>query len=105
MSHVAERGFAVTTQDVADVAPIKARYGVPAALHSCHTAVVGGYAIEGHVPADLVARLLRERSAVAGLAVPGMVAGSPGMGMGDRHDPYDIVSFTRDGTTAVYASR
>jgi hypothetical protein len=105
VAHAAANGFAVTTQDVADVAPIKAKYGVPPALHSCHTAIVGDYAIEGHVPADLVAKLLRERPALAGLAVPGMVTGSPGMEMGDRRDPYDVVSFTRDGATAVYASR
>lgn len=105
VAHAEANGFAVTTHDVGDVAPIKARYGVPEALHSCHTAVVGDYAIEGHVPADLVTRLLRERPAIAGLAVPGMVAGSPGMEQGDRHDPYEIVSFTREGATAVYASR
>jgi hypothetical protein len=105
VTHAQANGFTVTTQDVDDVAPIKAQHGIPADVHSCHTAIVGDYAIEGHVPADLVARVLRERPAIAGLAVPGMVVGSPGMEQGDRRDPYDVVSFTRAGAIAVYASR
>jgi hypothetical protein len=66
---------------------------------------VGGYVIEGHVPADLVQRLLREKPKVAGIAVPGMPVGSPGMEMGDRKDPYDVLAFSKDGTTSVYATR
>ena len=74
------------------------------ALASCHTTLVGGYVVEGHVPADLVTRLLDERPPVAGLAVPGMPAGSPGM-EGSGRQPYDVLTFTRDGETAVYARR
>jgi hypothetical protein len=78
---------------------------VPAALESCHTARVGAYAIEGHVPADLIIRLLKEQKAGRGLAVPGMPIGSPGMEQGSRKDPYDVLLFDKAGKTTVYASR
>ncbi len=77
---------------------------VPTNLQSCHTAVIDGYVIEGHVPADVVARLLKEKPDIKGLAVPGMPMGSPGM-EGPRKDAYDIVSFDQNGRTAVYTSR
>jgi hypothetical protein len=80
--HMEANGFRVETQMMADVTPIKQKFGVPESLYSCHTAVVGGYAIEGHVPAKDVWRLLREKPAVKGLSVPGMVVGSPGMETG-----------------------
>lgn len=82
VKHMQAKGFKVDTQNVSDVTPIRRKHGVPDALASCHTAVVGGYALEGHVPAADVWRLLRERPAVKGLAVPGMVPGSPGMEQG-----------------------
>jgi hypothetical protein len=97
-------GFEATVRDMPDVTPIKKRYHVPAALTSCHTAVVGGYAIEGHVPADLVRRLLKERPKAAGLAAAGMPMGSPGM-EGPRKDPYDVILFEASGKTRAYASR
>lgn len=97
-------GFAATVHDVPDVAPMKKTLRVPASLHSCHTAVVGKYAIEGHVPADLIHKMLKEKPAIAGLAVPGMPQGSPGMETG-RKDPYDVVAFTTAGKTSVYAKR
>ena len=75
--HMRANGFAVNVREVEDVDPVKALYGVPPALASCHTAVVDGYVVEGHVPADLVKRLLAERPKAQGLAVPGMVGGSP----------------------------
>lgn len=91
---------------MADLKPIKQRYGVPAALSSCHTALVEGYVIEGHVPADVVDRLLRERPPVVGLAVPGMPVGSPGMEVpGQPAVPYQIRAFDKDGKTSVYAMR
>lgn len=96
-------GFRVVAHDTADVAPIKRQYGVADALHSCHTAVVGGYVVEGHVPPEDVIRLLRERPAIAGIAVPGMPVGSPGMEMGAQKDPYDVIAFTKEGRTSVYA--
>ncbi len=93
-------------EDVPDLAPIKQKLGVPRALHSCHTAQVEGYVIEGHVPADLIDRLLRERPAVAGLAVPGMPVGSPGMEVpGQSPARYQILAFDRSGRTTVYATR
>ena len=104
VEHLRAHGFRVETHDVADVQPVKARHGVPAALASCHTALVGGYAVEGHVPADVVRRLLRERPRVAGVAVPGMPMGSPGM-EGPRRDAYDVLTFDPAGKTAVYARR
>jgi len=105
--HMKAAGFAVNSTDVGDVAPIKDKHGVPASARSCHTALVGGYVLEGHVPADLVRRLLRERPAsIVGLAVPGMPVGSPGMEMPDgRKDTYNIVAFDKDGKTSVYATR
>ena len=78
VEHLRTHGFRVETHDVEDVQPVRARHGVPAGLASCHTAVVGGYAVEGHVPADLIARLLRDKPRVAGIAVPGMPMGRRG---------------------------
>jgi hypothetical protein len=75
---------------------------VPERLAACHTARAGPYTIEGHVPAADIRRLLRERPAVAGLAVPGMPIGSPGMEEGDRHDPYDVLAFDAKGRTSVF---
>ena len=97
-------GFPVTVHDVDDVEPVKTRLGVPARLQSCHTALVGGYALEGHVPADSVLRLLRERPAAVGLAVPGMPQGSPGMETGVK-EPYDVVLFGGAGGDSVFERR
>jgi hypothetical protein len=96
----------VTVENRTDVRPIKAKHGVPADLQACHTALVDGYVVEGHVPADLVVRLLRERPPVVGLAVPGMPAGSPGMELpGTPAQRYQVFSFDRSGKTAVFAAR
>ena len=98
-------GFTVEVHDQEDVTPIKRASGVPEALESCHTAQIGGYVVEGHVPVEAIRRMLRERPAIAGLAVPGMVAGTPGMEIGNQHPPYEVKSFTREGRTAVYERR
>ena len=99
-------GFAVEVHDMSDVQPVKHEHGVPGHLGSCHTALVDGYVVEGHVPADVIRRMLRERPQVAGIAVPGMPVGSPGMEVpGGRKDPYDIIAFTRGGQVSVYESR
>ena len=103
VEYLQARGFQVTAHDVDDVSPTKHRYGVPDALASCHTALVGGYVIEGHVPAEDILRLLREHPSVVGLTVPGMVTGSPGMEGGARQ-AYQVLSFNRQGKTAVWAS-
>lgn len=89
-------------QNVADPAVYRARYGVPHALGSCHTALIEGYAIEGHVPVREIRRLLKERPKAIGLAVPGMPAGSPGM-EGARSQPYDVLLILPDGSYRVYA--
>jgi hypothetical protein len=104
VDHMRAAGFAVRTVEVADTGPIATQNGVPPELRSCHTGLVDGYAIEGHVPAREVRRLLDERPDVAGLAVPGMPAGSPGMEMGDRRDSYQVMAFNRDGSGGVFAS-
>lgn len=99
VDHLRANGFAVTVRDVADVTPEKRRLGVPETLESCHTALVEGYVVEGHVPAADVKRLLHTRPAgVKGLAVPGMPVGSPGMEVGDRKEPYKVVAWTADGS-------
>lgn len=95
-------GFRLEVHDTAEVSPVKQRLGVPLNLASCHTATVAGYALEGHVPPATVLRLLRERPQVAGLAVPGMPAGSPGMEQGAQKDPYEVVAFGAGGETQVF---
>ncbi len=90
---------------VNNLVEVKNRYQVPTALHSCHTAVVDGYIIEGHVPAAEVSRLLAEKPDVVGISVPGMPAGSPGMETpGVAPEPFDVFTFNEAGETAVYAS-
>jgi hypothetical protein len=106
VGHLREHGFDVKVQNLADRRPLRARHGVPQGLESCHTGLVGGYVVEGHVPADAVKRLLRERPAVAGLAVPGMPIGSPGMeAPGVPPQRYKIFSFDRTGRTSVFETR
>jgi hypothetical protein len=104
IAHLEANGFEVKATDVANVTPIKRENGIPKRLESCHTAFVGGYAIEGHVPAAEIHRLLREKPAVAGLAVPGMPIGSPGM-EGPNPEPYDVLSFDSAGRLAVFSHR
>ena len=88
--------------DVKDPTEYRRRHGIPDALGGCHTAVVEGYAIEGHVPADDIKRLLAERPRARGLSVPGMPAGSPGM-ESSRKQPYDVMLVLPDGRHSVYA--
>jgi hypothetical protein len=106
VGHLRQHGFSVKAEDVEDLGRVKAKHRVPRGLESCHTALVGGYVVEGHVPADVIKRLLRERPRVAGLAVPGMPIGSPGMeDPGGRTERYEILSFDGQGTTRVYDRR
>lgn len=100
--HLAEAGFEVREVERAEMIPVKKELGVPLELASCHTAVVGGYVLEGHVPAEDVARLLTERPAVEGLAVPGMPMGSPGM-EGPRKDEYRVITFGGEVGQRVWA--
>ncbi len=95
VSYMKRNGFDVVVHEVRDVMPYRDRYGVPDAMSSCHTALVGGYVIEGHVPAADVRRLLRDKPKATGIAVPGMVQGSPGMEQGHRADRYNVILFTK----------
>ncbi|MDZ7811590.1 MAG: DUF411 domain-containing protein [Ideonella sp.] len=106
ITHLEAHGFSVKVHDVGNAAA-RARLKVPEQLGSCHTAWVGGYAIEGHVPATDIRRLLKERPDAIGLTVPGMPIGSPGMDgpeYGQRRDPYDVLLIGQDGRTQVFSS-
>jgi hypothetical protein len=107
VEHMKTNGFAVEAHDVSEarLAEVKDTAGVPSKLRSCHIALAGVYAFEGHVPADLVTKVVTEKPKLVGLAVPRMPVGSPGMEVGNRRDPYAVVAFTRDGKTWVYANR
>jgi hypothetical protein len=103
VDHLRAAGFEVTAHDLPDLAAVKRERKVPGALASCHTGVVGGYVVEGHVPAEDVRRLLAERPAALGVAVPGMPLGSPGMEAGGRREPYRVLLFDERGETRVFA--
>lgn len=102
VDHLRQSGYAVTVEERSDLDPIKRQLGVPAELWACHTASVAGYAVEGHVPAHALMRLLAERPAFKGVAVPGMPSGSPGM-EGGREEVYEVIGF--DGPTRVSFGR
>ena len=104
VKHMEDAGFSVDVENLRDLAPIKRELGVPGRMQSCHTAKVGDYTVEGHVPADLVKRMLDEKPDIKGLAVPGMPMGSPGM-EGPRKDSYDIMAIGKDGRVQVFARR
>ena len=94
----------MTSKDVTDnaLAAKKMEVGLPAGLTSCHTAEVGDYIVEGHVPSDVIMRMLEEKPAIVGIAVPGMPIGSPGMEMGSRKDPYNVIAFDSEGKQTVF---
>jgi hypothetical protein len=105
VDHLSASGFKVSAFDTEDMNRIKRSFGVPPALESCHTAKVGAYVLEGHIPADLVKKLLASKSSsIRGLAVPGMPQGSPGMETGQK-DAYDVIAWDRTGATSVFARR
>lgn len=106
VDHARANGFTVRTVDTEDLNGVKREMGIPAALASCHTVVVGSYLVEGHVPAADVKRLLRERPRVRGIAVPGMPIGAPGMEQGpvSGYERYDVIAFEQSGATRVFAS-
>ncbi|HWJ59423.1 MAG TPA: DUF411 domain-containing protein [Sphingomicrobium sp.] len=104
VEHMKKAGFKVQVRDVEDLTPLARKLGVPDALRSCHTSQVGGYVIEGHVPAADVKRLLAAKPKAAGLTVPGMVAGSPGMDQGPMKMPYKVLLFQKNGSTKVFAA-
>ncbi len=103
IDHMTANGFKVEGEDMANVAPLKVEKGIPSKLFSCHTGVIDGYVVEGHVPADAVKKLLDERPDIIGLSVPGMPIGSPGM-EGAYVEKYDVVAFRQDGSSYVFKS-
>lgn len=103
VAHLEQNGFKVNAIDVKDVVPYKIKHKITQKLQSCHTGVVNGYAIEGHVPASDIIRLLKEKPKVKGLTAPGMPVGSPGMEMGNRKDAYNVLSFDEKGNSKIYS--
>jgi hypothetical protein len=103
IEHLIKHGYGVDAKDTPAMAEVKRTLGVPDALTSCHTAVVNGYLIEGHVPAADIARLLKQRPKIAGLAVPGMPMGAPGM-EGPTSQHYQVLSFDKSGKTKIFAT-
>jgi hypothetical protein len=104
VKHMEDAGFSVDVENRHDLTPIKTELDVPGRLQSCHTAKIGCYIVEGHVPADVVKRTLDEKPDIKGLAVPGMPMGSPGM-ESPRKDPYDVIAIGNDGHLEVFARR
>ena len=104
VDHMKAAGFAVSVTEVEDTSPARRRHGLPERFGSCHTAVVAGYVVEGHVPANEVKRMLAIKPQAVGLAVPGMPVGSPGMEVGSRKDPYQVLLVERSGRASVFAS-
>lgn len=102
VEHMRAAGFTVEAHDVDDIMAVKTDHGVPDPVVTCHTAIIDGYVVEGHVPAQAVKRMLADRPDIAGIAVPGMPVGSPGM-EGPNPQPYQVIAFNDDGGLAVYA--
>jgi hypothetical protein len=105
VAHLRQSGFSVEAHDVpqARLNQMGGEAGITQELASCHTAKVDGYYVEGHVPAADIHKMLKERPKITGIAAPGMPIGSPGMEQGGTKDPYDVVAFTKNGPTTVYA--
>ena len=108
VDHMKASGFEVRFVNMPreELDKVKAKHRIPAALHSCHTALVGGYVVEGHIPAGEVTRLLKKRPSVVGLAVPGMPLGSPGMEVARvKPQPYNVLTFDKQGKTQVFSTQ
>jgi hypothetical protein len=102
VDHLKAAGFPVRVHETPDTSAVRKRHGIPDEFGSCHTGVVSGYALEGHVPADDVKRLLAKAPAAAGLSVPGMPVGSPGMEVGSRKDPYQVLLIDKAGRSSIF---
>ena len=102
IAHLEKHEFVVTDIKTGEIGKIKDKYNVPHGLASCHTAIIDGYVIEGHVPADDIKRLLHSKPDIRGLSVPQMPVGTPGMEMGDRKDSFRVISFADDGDTGIF---
>ena len=105
MQYLQARGFQVEAKDVSDsqLTRVAIESGVPGDLQTCHTAKVGGYIVEGHVPAEDIQRMLKDKPAIVGIAVGGMPMGSPGMEQGGNKQPFSTMAFTKDGKQTVFA--
>ncbi|WP_031433841.1 DUF411 domain-containing protein [Methylomarinum vadi] len=103
VQHLRDNHFEIEDIVSDDMQAIKEKYGVPRAMQSCHTAVIDGYVIEGHVPASDIVRLLQLKPKVVGISVPGMPIGTPGMEMGGRQDPYQVIAFDKKGNYRVFS--
>lgn len=103
VAHLQANGFTVKTVETVNLDPVRERYRVPAKLAACHTALIGGYVVEGHVPAAAVKRLLREKPQVVGISVPGMPIGSPGM-EGSNPEAFNVIAFDERGQARVFES-
>lgn len=103
VTHLRDNGFTVNVKEEVNMKPIKRRGKVPKQLAACHTAAIGDYVVEGHVPAEQIKQLLREKPSLHGISVPGMPVGSPGMERGDYVEPYAVIGFTASGDTTVVA--
>ena len=103
VAHLEENGFEVSTHDMSNLRSIKSMAGVKPQYASCHTAIVNGYVVEGHVPATDIDRLLRERPDIVGLSTPGMPVGSPGMEHGDIRDNFAVITLEKDGSRNVFS--
>ena len=103
ITHMEEAGYKITVRDTNDMQPIKMQHGIQRRAQSCHTAIVDGYVVEGHVPAEFVTRMLEEKPDIKGIAVPGMPQGSPGM-EGPNPVDYDVVALGKDGKASLYGS-
>lgn len=103
ISYLRQKGVTVKTEDVKNLDDIKRQYGVPTEFSSCHTSIVDGYVVEGHIPFEAIEKLLNEKPNIKGIALPGMPSGTPGM-PGPKTEKWDIRSFTEDGTVGTFMS-
>lgn len=103
VAHLEDNGFEVSTYDLADLRAVKSMAGIQAQYASCHTAFIDGYVVEGHVPATDIGRLLEQRPDIAGISVPGMPIGSPGMEHGDNRDNFAVITLEKDGSAKVFS--
>jgi hypothetical protein len=104
VSYLRDNGFNVTQIDTQNIQTVKANQGIPPTLSSCHTAIVDGYIVEGHVPVNAIRRMLKEKPPIKGITVPEMPIGSPGMEQGTRKVPYDVLAIHPNGSTTIYES-
>ena len=102
IKHLQEHQFNVIDIKTNNINKLKQKYGIPSKLASCHTAIIDGYVIEGHVPADDIKQLLSQKPNITGLTVPEMPVGTPGMEMGNRKDPFSVLTFDKDGNTTIF---